>query len=477
MEAFEALWQKANPAFFQQRVFERAKRLAWSALLCLGRHTITGFLTAAGRQFMDWSADYRIFEKERVNMDSLFSVPRQAVIEHLAPEDPLVVLMDDTLLHKRGRKVAGASWWRDPLGPPFHTNFVWGQRFLQISAALPEEAGASQARAIPIDFHHCPTPRKPKKNAPVEEWKNYYKLQEQMKISQQGVDRLQHLRTLLNLNEETSSRRLIVSVDGGYTNHTVFQNIPPQTVLLGRIRKDAKLYELPAPPSAGRGRKASYGASLPTPEAMRKDESIPWQSVKAYAAGKIHEFDVKTIAPVRWRTAGGEKDLRLLIIRPLAYRLSRGSRLLYRDPAFLICTDPQLPLEQFLQFYIWRNEIELNFRDEKTLLGTHQPQVRCAASTKTVPAFLAASYAMLLVALYRTIDAKNAILPLLPKWRKKTGKGRVTTRQAISLLRAQLWGLALDGNNFSPFVDPSACDTKPEKLDKSLHSAAFYATG
>jgi len=160
---------------------------------------------------VDWSADYRLFEQKRIDTARLFAVSRQAVIQHLKADDPLVVLMDDTLLRKRGRKVAGTSWWRDPLGPSFHPNFVWGQRFLQLSAALPEHAGASRARAIPIDLHHCPVPRKPKKNASTEDWQQYRQRQKTRKISQQGVERLHRLRTRLNEESGNQARRLIAS--------------------------------------------------------------------------------------------------------------------------------------------------------------------------------------------------------------------------------------------------------------------------
>jgi len=470
------LWDQARSAFSQLRVFERAKRLGWSALVCLGRHTLTGLITTAGRQWVDWSADYRLFERHRLDAARLFAVPRQAVLHHVKPDDPLVGLMDDTLLRKRGRKVAGTSWWRDPLGPPFRPNFVWGQRFLQVSAALPEREGASRVRAIPIDLHPCPAPRKPRKQADAAEWQRYRELQTTMKISRQGVERLHRLRTILDEESGAAARRLIVSVDGGYTNRTVFKDLPPQTPLIGRIRKDARLYALPLP-SAHAGRKPCYGERLPTPEALRQEDSIPWQAVSAFAAGKLHEFHVKTIAPVRWRTAGGDQTLRLLVIRPLAYRLTQGSRLLYRHPAYLVGTDPDLPLDQFLQYYVWRNEIECNFRDEKTLLGADQPQVHSAPAAETVPAFLAAAYAMLLVALHRSTDVPEPLRPLLPKWRIPQGNERPSPQQAISWLRAQLWGLALEETSFSGFVDSSPGVTKPPKLENSLNSAIFYASG
>jgi hypothetical protein len=84
---------------------------------------------------------------------------------------------------------------------------------------------------------------------------------------------------------------------------------------------------------------------LPTPEELRVDDSIAWQSVRTFAAGQIHDLDVTWIAPLRWKYAGGERQLSLLIVRPIAYRLRQHARLYYRNPAYLICTDAQLPAQ------------------------------------------------------------------------------------------------------------------------------------
>ena len=458
-------------------MFERAKRLAWSALACLGRRTITGLITTAGRQFVDWSADYRLFERSRVDTARLLAVPRQAVVQQLAPEDPLVALLDDTILPKQGRHVAGTSWHRDPLGPHFQTNLVWGQRFLQVSAALPEHAGAARARAIPIDWHPCPVPRPPKKNAAEAEWQRYREEKEARKLSRQGADRLHRLRAQLTEESGNASRRLIGVVDGGYTNQTAFQNWPPNTTLIGRVRRDAKLHAEPEATASRSGRPPSHGPRLPTPEALRQDDSLPWQTVPVWAAGKLHDFRVKTLAPVRRRMAGGQRNLRLLVVRPLAYRLTRQSRLLYRQPAYLLCTDPDLPVPQLLQYYVWRSEIEVNFREEKTLLGLGQPQVRTPRAVETVSAFLAASYARLLVALHRSTDVPEQRRLLLPQWRPRQEEARPSTPWALSVLRAQLWGLALETLSFGGFVKRPTPDTKPPKLENSLHSAVFYASG
>lgn len=433
-------------------------------------------LTTSGRQFADWTADYRLFSQERFDPEKLFRVIRKNILLKLPPKTPLVVAMDDSLFRKTGRKTYGVAYRRDPLGPPFSVNFIRGQRFLQVSAALPAENQPGPAQMIPIDFLHCPTPQKPRKTDPKEQWDNYRQKQQEQKISHKGLLRIMALRQELDQTQDGFERLLAVVVDGGYTNSTVLKELPHKTVLIGRIRKDAKLYFLPEDLN-GRGRKRVYGAPAPTPEQLRQDESIPYQRIPAWAAGKLHQFKVKTIGPLRWRTAGQKHDLRLIVIAPLAYRLTKNSPLLYRQPAYLIVTDPKLPLKECLQMYLWRWGIEVNFRDEKHILGAGQAQVRHEKAVENVPALIIGAYAMLLLAAFDTYRHKESMDLALPKpkWRQKEKRERPSTQQLISHLRAEMWGDSLGLNNFSHFVKERNGKMKLDKLNPNVTSAVLYA--
>lgn len=437
-----------------------------SVPLALGKHTITGMLSAGGKQFQDWSATYRMFEKGRIKLKELFTPAIEGVLENIGEHDPLYTMMDDTLVHKRGRKVSGTGWKRDPLGPPFNTNFVWGQRYLQISAALPDFEVEGRARGIPLGFYHAPTPAKPRKNALPEQWDEYKQQQKLCKLSAVGARRLAELRA------QVPDRQIICAVDGGFTNKEVFRSAPENTVLIGRIRKDARLFKVPEEtPGASRGRKRYYGDPLPTPEQVRQDESVPWEKVSAFAAGKTHEFDVKTLVPVRWKSSG-DRNMLIVIIRPLAYRPRKGAKLLYRDPAYLICSEPRLALEQLLQAYLWRWEIELNFRDEKTIIGVGEAQVRTPAAVQGVPAFVVATYAFMLLAAH---SAKaTALSAPSPKWFPQTPSARCSTNSILSLFRFEYWGLGIEQKK-NGFVKKSPVGQSRFFSDRSLSSALFYA--
>ncbi len=143
--------------FAQQRTHQRAALLAVSQLACLGRHTVTGLLATAGKQHQDWSADYRLFSRDRWDAQRPFDSVLGGVLGFLAPDAPLVAAMDDTLLRKTGPKIQDVAYRRDPLSPPFHTNLVRGQRFLQVSAMLPTRPqGSAAARAVPIRYQPAP---------------------------------------------------------------------------------------------------------------------------------------------------------------------------------------------------------------------------------------------------------------------------------------------------------------------------------
>ena len=96
------------------------------------------------------------------------------------------------------------------------------------------------------------------------------------------------------------------------------------------------------------------------------------------------------------------------------YRLRKGSKLLYRQPAFLICTDPQLDLQMLLQAYIDRWEIECNHRDEKSLLGAAQGQVCNPLAVARLPQFQVAIYSLLLLAIL--MNASRVTTLTLSAW-------------------------------------------------------------
>jgi hypothetical protein len=313
---------------------------------------MTNLLTTGGRQFVDWTADYRLYSKERIDSANVFSQIREEVNE-LNDGKALITALDDSLLHKTGKKIPGVKYARDPMGPPFQVNFVRGQRVIQMSAAVSE---GNQANMIPVLFRDASTPDKPGRCAPMDEWARYKEECKVRRLSICGVNCIKEMRSQMGRD-----RALWVAVDGSYTNQTVLNNLPDNTVLIGRVRSDAKLYHLPAASSkTGAGRKKIYGIPAPTPADIRTDETIPWQMVKAFTSGMMHEFKVKTVKNLRWRGSGKLRTLQVMIIAPLRYLLSKGTRLLYRDPAYLICTDPDIPVDKLLQAL----SLEVGYRDQ-----------------------------------------------------------------------------------------------------------------
>jgi len=468
----DALIQDCRPAFGNDASFQRGRRHLFSQLVSFGRHTISGLLRAQNRHQLDWSADYRFYSRDRFAPEQIFAQVRQALEATLQPKQPLVVAMDDSLLRKTGRHIHGVRYQRDPMSPPFCVNLVRGLRVLQLSAAIPQ--GHGQARLTPIDFQHALLPPKPSRHATEQEWCAYEKLRAQRNINQVGRERLVSLRQDMDQGQGVA-RPLVVTLDGRFTNSTVLKDLPQRTTLVGRIRQDAVLYHLPqAQPALGRKRK--YGPLAPTPLALLQDGATAWQKVRAFAAGKMHTFQVKRLSPVLLRMNNGAMPVQIVVIKPLGYRLKKGSKLLYRKPAFLVCTDPSMKLEDLLQDYLWRWDIEVNFRDEKTILGVGQAQVRTEASNQNAPALAVAAYSLLLMASIKTFGKKGTPDRLqAPKWYQRKSSQRATTNELINQLRSELWADCLSPTHFSDFLTNSPSNQNSNNLALPLANAAFLS--
>lgn len=466
LETFDSLLNGWRSVFSQERTFERARRLTFGLLTCLRVHLTSTAICASGRQFQDWSADYRLCSRSPWEPRELFDIVLHRLPELLpSPEAPVLAALDDTILKKTGRHIPGVKILRDPMSPPFRVNFCYGLRFVQLSVLVSARDTPGPARALPVRFDFAPPANKPRKNAPEEAWDVYKEERKQRNLSLAGVEAIASLRASLDQRPETRQRQLIVSGDGSYTNCTVLRNLPERTTYIGRIRKDAKLH-YPLPESGGKpaGRPRRYGPVAPTPEQILKDDSIPVVKVKCFAAGQLREIPVKVLRTVYWRKVGVDRPVQIVVIKPLGYRLRNGSKLLYRQPAFLVCTDLELDLAALVQAYIYRWEIECNHRDEKSLLGVAQGQVWNPNSVRRLPQLQVAGYSLLLLAsiLSSGFQRTEEYLPL-PKWRRKSI--RPSLLDLLALLRDQIFATAADAPllNFDDFADPSPPETKSQK--------------
>ena len=269
---------------------------------------------------------------------------------------------------------------------------------------------------------------------------------------------------------DTLNRQLITLADGSYTNSTVLKQLPDRITFIGRIRKDAKLH-FPLPDDSITCR--LYGPQAPTPDEILNDDSIPTQSIKCFIAGKLQSVKVKTVTPLFWRKAGHDRPLRLVVIKPLGYRLTKASKILYRQPAFLICTDIDLSLDSLIQAYIYRWEIECNHRDEKSYIGVAQGQVWSPLAVTRLPQFQVAAYSLLLLASLLTygFDRSADFLPL-PKWRSRQPL-RPSILDLLNLLRSLLFERA---SLPSPQPDPFASTPleNPKSSTPSIADTPFF---
>jgi hypothetical protein len=420
-------WQAV---FAQKRTWVRAARQALGSLLVLGRATVSRILWTSGREQKSWSGEYFLHSRAAWNPQALFTPLLKEGLAFCSGK--LVgVAVDDTRLRKTGRSIPQAAWHRDPMSPPFHANLMLGLRFLQASLLLPlHRNGLFSARAIPIRFEEVSSVKKPGKRANEEAWEQYKADRKRFNLSQRFVETMAHLRAALD--EAGGERKtLAVAGDGSFCNRTVLATIPQRVILIARTRKDIKLCFAAVP-----GSRRTYAAEKFTPEQVRQDEKIVWKTSKLFYGGKRRLLRYKEVSQVLWQSGAKTRPLRLFVIAPTPYRKRKSSKLYYRQPAFLLCTDMRSSARQLLQIYCDRWQIEVNHREEKDTLGIGQAQLWNPTAVPKQPALAVAAYSALMLAALKVFGAERGqAYAQLPKWRRNAR--RPSCLDLITLLRKE----------------------------------------
>ena len=182
---------------------------------------------------------------------------------------------------------------------------------------------AVDCRAVPVSFRPVDLPAKPRRSAPPGEQDAYRDACKLNRMCLKAVEQLLALRAAFDrLGDRT--RRLLVALDGGFCNSTMFGARLERIDLLARCRKDAVLCR------RARDRRCPsrvYGRRTFTPESVRRDTRYLWRRTMVFFGGRWRTVRYKEVKPVLWQGGARRKPLRLLVVAPIPYRLSPGSPL------------------------------------------------------------------------------------------------------------------------------------------------------
>lgn len=348
---------------------------------CLGRRTITAVALASGAVgTRHVAAFHRFFSRARWNLDEVGRVLFTLAVAWIPADQPLYVLIDDTLARKSGKCIALGSMHHDPLlstgrKPFFHFGHVW----VVLALWVPLPMGGSRGFAVPLLFRlYVGSKRGGKADAPSRPGSG--KRSQAATKAAQGAQRLTKLelaRELIALVAQWAGERAIsVVCDSAYAAGTLLDARPANVHVISRLRMDAALWTSP-PPRRPRqkGRPRRKGRRLPNPQAIAA-QCRKWRALPVTIYGR--EVTTRSFSfTALWYKALPTHPIRIVVVRDPA-----GKR---KDEAFF-CTDLTATPTFILEGFARRWTIEVTFHDSKQFLGFENPQSQAKqAVLRTAP--------------------------------------------------------------------------------------------
>lgn len=336
--------------------------LGW--IMCLGTRT-------EYRVFQTIKADDEISRQERHPFDRFYNFFSRAkwevlllahyvataIVASLNPTGKLYLLVDDTLLHKRGKKVHGLGWFRDAVASTRkRVATASGNNWVVLGLAIPLPLCPEHIVCLPL-LARLHLPGKGQPSCPS--------LAKEM---------------LATVQSWFPNRELILVGDGGYAAAGLLADLPAGVTFVGRMRGDAAVHD-PQPArskTSKRGRKPTKGPRLPSPkEAAKKADRNRsgtgpwcWRPITVTLYGVERSLQVLSYVVV-WPRVLGLRPIQVVVVRDPDGKL---------DDVYLFTTDLAAQVSWIVTTFGWRWSIEVSFKASKQVLDIEGPHHWCQGS-------------------------------------------------------------------------------------------------
>lgn len=345
-------WSEWLAAGLHARNRWRLPVLLIGILFANGRRTVTTWLRAAGISD-DFDDYYYFLAAVGRKIESIATQLVALVLQILPLPKRLLLVIDDSPTKRYGPKVEGADIQRNPTPGPADQMYLYGHIWVTISIALRHPKWG--AMALPLRAMLYVRKKTMVTIPPWRHWRFATKLQLAARLVEWVVPLLQK-----------AGKTVWIVIDGGYTKRPFLRRVLKlsKVVVVGRLRKDAALRNLPPKikrgQCRGRGRPRKYGKNKIS-LAKRAGQKRGWQTVECRLYGETVTKTYKTFLAT-YPPVGGV--IRVVLVK--------------EDHAWLafFCTDLDASVVEILEAFADRATIEQDFHDVKEVWGTGQQQVR-----------------------------------------------------------------------------------------------------
>jgi hypothetical protein len=344
-------WSQWLAAGLHARNRWRLPVLLTGILFAHGRRTVTTWLRAAGvsPDFQDYFYFLATLGRKTEFVATQLLV---LVLRTLPLPDRILAVIDDTPTKRYGPKVEGADIHHNPTPGPADQKFLYGHIWVTLSLAVRHPRFGPLALPLRAMLYV-----RRKTMAKIPKWRGWT-FATKLVLAARLVEWIAPI-------VKQAGKALWIVVDGGYVKAPFLKRaLRSGVTIIGRLRKDAALRDLPRKlrrgRRRGRGRPPKYGKNRIS-LTKRAAHRYGWQTAKCTVYGKTVIKLYKTFLAT-YRPVGG--PIRVVIVEE------------DRDWYPFFSTDLNATVVEIIEAFADRATIEQDFHDVKEVWGAGQQQVR-----------------------------------------------------------------------------------------------------
>ena len=362
--SLDSILQCLIPAFTQPS-FQSHVEVLLGWVMCLGKRTEYGVFQTiqadtpiSRKKRHPFDRFYNFFSRSAWTVQGLAREVAVAIVVRLNPRGLLYLVVDDTLLHKRGKHVHGLGWFRDAVASTAkRVATASGNHWVVVGLAI-RIPGTHKIYCLPI---HA-------------------------KLHLAGKKQTSEATLAKEMLEDILAwfpdRKLVFIGDGAYSANNLLDDLDPRVTYVGVMRSDAAIYDPipPKQPKSKRGRKPGKGPRLPNPKEIMKKAGRnrsgrgpwAWQTIEATAYGVTRQLQVISFQAL-WPKVMGLVPILVVLVRDPEGRF---------EDKYLFTTDLDADLGWVISAFSKRWSIEVVFKSSKQVMKIQAPQHWCQQSVE-----------------------------------------------------------------------------------------------